>query len=175
MRFQDIEQFIGIGTYEVDVMLPYLNDMLKGYEKHYTVTLNPDFQRGHVWTKEQQIKYIEFFLQGGKSARTIYFNCPAFGGVTGIDIDTNELVCVDGLQRMLALLSFTNDSLKVFGHYYSEYEDKPRDSTMKIKFNINCLRTKKEVLKWYLQLNTGGTPHSESEINRVQQMLNKLD
>ena len=32
--------------------------------------LNPDFQRGHVWTEDQQVKFLEFILRGGKTGRT---------------------------------------------------------------------------------------------------------
>jgi hypothetical protein len=40
-----------------------------------------------------------------------------------------------------------------------------------LKFNINDLKTKAEVLQWYLDFNTGGTVHSDEEITRVRKML----
>lgn len=70
--------------------------------------LNPDFQRGHVWIENQQIKYIEYILRGGKTARVIY---------------------------------------------------------------LNNLKTRKEVLQWYLEFNSYGTIHTEEEINKVKKLL----
>jgi hypothetical protein len=40
-----------------------------------------------------------------------------------------------------------------------------------IKLNINDLKTKKEVLQWYLDFNTGGTVHTEEEIVKVKKLL----
>lgn len=40
--------------------------------------------------------------------------------------------------------------------------------------NINDLKTKKEVLRWYIQMNAGGTPHSDGEIQRVKEMMEGL-
>ena len=41
-------------------------------------------------------------------------------------------------------------------------------------FNVNNLKTKKEVLKWYLEMNTGGTVHTKDELNKVKGMLESL-
>ena len=40
-----------------------------------------------------------------------------------------------------------------------------------IKFNVNNLQTREELLTWYLEMNTGGTPHSDEEIERVKGLL----
>ena len=37
--------------------------------------------------------------------------------------------------------------------------------------NVNDLKTKKEVLQWYVQMNAGGTPHSAEEIERVKKLM----
>jgi hypothetical protein len=38
-------------------------------------------------------------------------------------------------------------------------------------FIVNDLRTRKEVLQWYLDLNTGGTIHTSDEIEKVKRLL----
>ena len=40
--------------------------------------------------------------------------------------------------------------------------------------NVNDLKTEKEVLQWYIDMNAGGTPHSSEEIQRVREMIEKL-
>ena len=67
MRFRDIPQFISDGSYQVNVSWEYMMDWLDRLIKEEGLQLNPDFQRGHVWTEEQQIKFLEFILQGGKT------------------------------------------------------------------------------------------------------------
>lgn len=41
-------------------------------------------------------------------------------------------------------------------------------------FHINDLKSKKEVLQWYLDMNAGGTPHTSEEIERVKKMIEEL-
>ena len=170
MKFTEIPQFTSIGSYQVNMPFRYLKDRIEEDVKEHNLQLNPDFQRGHVWIKEQQTKYIEYLLKGGQSARIIYFNHPSWMGVKMSDKD--EYVCVDGLQRLTACLEFLSNKLKVFGLLYQDFEDKI-PFNIDLLFNVNNLKTKKEVLQWYLEMNTGGTIHTEEEINRVKELLKK--
>ncbi|MEG2289551.1 MAG: DUF262 domain-containing protein [Clostridium sp.] len=170
MKFKEIPQLITDGDYEVAVHLGHTESTIQSYIEDYGLELNPDFQRGHVWTEQQQIAYVEFMLRGGKTSRVIYFNCYNFRNGTA----TQPIVCVDGLQRLTAIRKFLNNEIKVFGCCIDEFEDKKEMLRgVYIKFNINELPTKKDVLKWYLQMNTGGTPHSKEEIDRVKSILER--
>jgi Protein of unknown function DUF262. len=171
MKFSDIKPFTKDGDYEVNIGLKYLESALKDYEKDYGLELNPDFQRGAVWTEEQQIAYVEFFLRDGKTARIIYFNCPSF--YRNVKKQDSPMVCVDGLQRLTALRKFLNNELKAFGSYLNDFEDKDimLRKISQLRFNINNLQTRKEVLQWYLDFNTGGTVHNQEEIDRVKKLL----
>ena len=44
---------------------------------------------------------------------------------------------------------------------------------VEMRLNINSLKSKKDVLKWYLQINDGGTPHTKEEIERVKKLYEK--
>lgn len=106
-------------------------------------------------------------MRGGKSARVIYFNSPNWNYQY---TDADELVCVDGLQRITAALAFLHNEIPAFGHYYSEYEDK-MPFEVDFIFNVNDLKTRAEVLQWYIEMNTGGTPHTNKEIEKVKHLL----
>lgn len=171
-RFSDIPQFTKVGSYEVDIPLDYLEKSLKGYAEAYGLDLNPDFQRGHVWTEKQQIAWLEFFFRGGMTSRVIYFNSPAWSNTKSPERDLDDtILCVDGLQRLTALRRFLNNEIPIFGTYFKDFEDNSLATRYYIKFNINCLQTRKEVLQWYLDMNSGGTPHSTEEIERVKSLL----
>jgi hypothetical protein len=82
------------------------------------------------------------------------------------------MVLVDGKQRLLAVRRFLADEIRAFGKLYSEYG--PLSGTRTngmIKFNVNDLETRAEVLDWYLSLNAGGTAHQPEEIERVKNLL----
>jgi uncharacterized protein with ParB-like and HNH nuclease domain len=167
VKFSDIPQFTSEGNYNVNMPFPYLIKWIDENIKELGLDLNPDFQRGSVWTEGQQIAYIEYLIKGGQSARIIYFNQPGW-----MSDFTGEFVCVDGLQRLTAIQKFMNNEIKVFNHYLDEYEDKNiLLRKLDVIINVNNLQTRKEVLQWYLDFNTGGTVHSKKEINRVKKLL----
>lgn len=167
-RFRDIPQFTSWGGYAVDVSWVGLDRHLGHMGEGLSLQLDPDFQRGHVWTEAQQIAYVEFILRGGRSSRAILWNCPSWPECT----EGAPLVLVDGKQRLEAARKFMRSELPAFGRLYSEYEDELCwASGPSFKFHVNGLKTRREVLQWYLDLNTGGTVHTEDEITKVRSML----
>ena len=121
MHFRDLPKFTRVGTYEVSWEFKYFIEWLNDEIKE-GLNLCPDFQRGHVWTEEQQIAWLEFFLRGGNSGNVMYFNCPSWHYPVK-DGAYNDYVCVDGLQRLTAICKFINNEIKVFGSYFKEYEE----------------------------------------------------
>lgn len=132
------------------------------------IILDPEYQRGHVWTPEQQTAYVEYVLMGGEAAKDLLFNCPGFTG--GGKYGPYEIV--DGLQRLTAARAFMRGDIRAFGHFRHEYTDRPR---MHVAFNwrVMELPTRAEVLKAYLAFNSGGVVHSSDEIARVKALLAK--
>lgn len=45
---------------------------------------------------------------------------------------------------------------------------------MSFTINVNDLKTEREVLQWYVDMNAGGTPHTKEEIQKVKDMISKL-
>lgn len=175
-RFKDIPQFTSSGSYQVNYPLTSLVREIEEEVSEMGLQLNPEFQRGHVWTEEQQIAWLEYHLRGGKSGNTIYLNNPFWNSYREPkQKEYSDYVCVDGLQRITAAQRFVHNEIKVFGSYFKEYEDKLRlanDATMIL--NVNNLKSEKEVLQWYIDMNAGGTPHTNEEIERVKKMIEEL-
>jgi uncharacterized protein with ParB-like and HNH nuclease domain len=164
MKFSYIEQLTKDGHYQVHQSWRYLKDCLAHYND-IGLNLDPDFQRGHVWTETQQQKYVEFMLRGGRGANVIRFNC-----VGWMKNFKGPFEIVDGKQRLTAALKFLNNELEVFGCFLSDFEEKiPIE--VDFVFQINDLKTRKQVLQWYIDLNSAGTPHSNEEIERVKNLL----
>jgi len=168
MRFQDLPQLTQSGSYRVNVTLTRIIPTLAEWERDYGLILDPDFQRAHVWTEQQQIKFVEFMLRGGKSGRELLFNCPRFGSNSN---NKEPMVLVDGKQRINAITRFMSHELPIFGgHYLSDFTDTPRYYVTDFILCINDLQTRAEVLQWYLEVNSG-TPHTEQELERVRLLL----
>jgi len=185
LSFRELEKrFTSTPNYRVNIPWDYLEDNLNRYmnEREGTALLDlePDFQREHVWTIAQQIKYVEYILQGGMSGREIYFNC-----VGWMKDWKGPFVIVDGKQRLHAARQFIANKLPVFGELHPKpvtglFDDKGDvqykgylrseiegrlSMNAQFIFAINDLKTQAEVLKWYLEMNTGGTPHTEQRLS----------
>lgn len=166
MKYIEIPKFTSYGDYRVNVPLDHLEENLEHYFKT-GLELEPDFQRGHVWNEKQQVSFVEFFLRGGITGREILFNC-----VGWMNDFRGPFVLVDGLQRLTALRKFLRDELLVFSTKHSEMGRINSLETTLI-FCVNNLKTRKEVLIWYIELNSGGVVHTEEELNRVRELLEK--
>jgi hypothetical protein len=129
--------------------------------------LDPDFQRGHVWTEAQQVRFVEYLLRGGEVGMNLIFNCPGHSGTTA----RGPYVIVDGKQRLEAVRKFLRDELRVFGHLRSEFRDTPRMQQSRFQWVIVEIDTRLELLQFYRDLNAGGTPHAPEEITRVDEMI----
>lgn len=172
-NFKDIPQLTRSAPYMVNVGWDYLfspegwmETQLMARDGMSGLDLNPDFQRGHVWTEEQQIAYVEYRLRGGEmSGRHIFFNHPGWMGKF-----KGEYVIVDGLQRLTAARRFMENEIPAFGSLFNEYEDGIRRIGVDFIICVNTLKTRAEVLRWYLEMNAGGTPHSAEEIQRVTKL-----
>ncbi len=163
MKFRNIKQ-IPNSHYAVDIPWDSLFDNIMRYRNSYHLDLDPEFQRGHIWTEVQQIKYVEFILSGGQSGRDIYFNCPEWG--SGID---NQMILVDGKQRLAAAQQFLNDNIPAFGYFYSDFDDRlPFD--VSFKFHVNKVSDYDELLEWYISLNSG-VAHTDEELERVRGLI----
>ncbi len=129
--------------------------------------LNPDFQRVHVWTRPQQVAYIEYCLMEGIYGQDIFFNCPGWCGRSKVQ---GPLVLVDGKQRLEAIRAFMRKDFKAHGFFIDQIILSHKTN---VSINISELETRREVLEWYLSINRGGTPHTDEEINKVKDMLAK--
>lgn len=156
-----------IAQYSVDVAWHHLEEFLASALSE-GLDLDPDFQRGHVWTDAQASRYVEWILRGGSSGRDLWFNCPRyFHG--GRRAGPYELV--DGRQRLTAVRRFMRGELPAYDRVLGEYRDRPERMHTKFAWHILELPTRADVLKFYLDLNDGGTAHAESELARVRALL----
>lgn len=171
MKFSEIIQLTELPNYRVAVSLHDVVEQIESFVSKYNLEMVPEFQRGHVWTEDQQVAYVEYLLSGGTSGREIYFNMPYFMDFRDM---SKPMVVVDGLQRLTAIQRFFTDEIRVFGLLSSEFEGH-LSSRYCLFFNVNDLVSDRAVLKWYLEMNSGGTVHKQEELDRVRGMMERAD
>jgi len=162
MHWDEIKKFTQI-HYRVCVPWNHLEDNLVQYAEQ-GLKLDPDFQRG-----QQQIAFVEFALKEPQSGLEIFFNHPGW-----MSSWEGEFVLVDGKQRLEAARRFLKNEIPAFGCLYRDFTGyKHIPYNIQFYFNIAMLKTRAEVLQWYVDFNAGGTPHTVEEIERVRKMIKK--
>ena len=168
MRYDDIVRLTPQPHYKCDLNLDGIETALEHYEKTYGLELEPDFQRAHVWTRAKRIAYVEHLLRGGRGSHELKFNCYNWRHHR----EQGPMTLVDGLQRLTALRLFLGNKLPAFGHLFSEIEGHVPNDVL-ITFFVNDLPDRAAVLRWYLELNSGGVVHKPKELARVRELLEK--
>ncbi|MBP5947876.1 hypothetical protein [Pseudomonas sp. P9(2020)] len=135
--------------------------------------LIPDFQRIHLWTKEQQTQYVECCMRGLvlPRDRLIRFNCPNWRNRPKWTNLPDGLQCLDGLQRYVAITEFVKGNLNPFGLDPEDFvgtDFSPNELTASVE--IHCFSTRDQLLRQYLLLNSFSTPHSANELQQVHEL-----
>lgn len=169
MKWSDIPQFPS-ARWTVDVPWTHIDGNLETLRGGGELRLDPDYQRAHVWTPEQQVAYVEFQLMGGEISRSLIFNAPCWNDrMTAPEETYVELL--DGKQRLEAVRAFVRGDIAAFGQRFDEFEGRFPLMEKRFRFQVCCLETREEVLQLYLKINAGGTPHSQQELDRVRKLL----
>jgi hypothetical protein len=172
--FEDVPKLIGAtiqGHQDHETMYWSRIDAFYVGDSDHKIVLDPEFQRGHVWTEEQQRRFVEYALHGGQESCVVIFNVKRTK-------PTWTFTCVDGLQRLTAVYRFMHDQLTVFDGLtcssmvkHSEFKKFPWTD---FRFTVSTTYLSDiDVLRFYLELNSNGTPHSVEEIARVQTLIEK--
>lgn len=164
MRWEDIELFPQ-ACYEIDVMWQYLERQIESEQKQ-GLDLDPDFQRAHVWTDAQRTAYLEYSFRGGEVGRSII--CATSNWQI---TPTPNYVLLDGKQRLESVRKFLRDEIEVFGCRFSTFRGNPRLMQFRFKWRVIECKTRADILRTYLNLNGGGTPHTEEDLAKVRSLL----
>lgn len=145
---------------------------IKNAVQEWPMTYDVDFQRGHVWTQEQQAKFIGYLLEGGIAPQVVVNNGPQ-GDLVPAEI-------VDGKQRVFAATEWADNKIPALLFNGREIWESSLDVVSKRIVNtsigLNFAMTqlsRLEALEVYIRLNRGGTPHTQDEIVRVEKLLKK--
>lgn len=169
-------------NHAVDVDLGYLEWHLRR-EVELGLDLDPPYQRAHVWTEAQRVAFVEYLLRGGKTGVTVVVG--HVGDIVMLDPTTcgyQHYSLVDGKQRLDAVRAFLRDDLPVFAHpgrptgYLASELSRAHTRSFIVRLRFECILfpSYADLLRHYVRLNAGGTPHTAEEIAKVRAMLAEI-
>jgi hypothetical protein len=174
MNMHEIRSLIPIPSSQVDEDIRHF---FKG-ERRRELNMDPDYQRGHVWSPDQQVAFVGYFLSGGPVPNIWIqrYDSVRTGGRLYVD---KAMEVLDGKQRLTALQAWMDGKIParlVNGEVIWAADLSAVDWRFCRGIKINYVDlTRAEQLALYVNLNAGGTPHSPDEIARVEAMIQELD
>jgi hypothetical protein len=156
--------------YHVNAFWDTLEGFLEREMAAHGLDIDPEYQRGHVWTEEQRRKYVEYRLQGGETARRL--TCVSIGWE---DHPPLHYSLMDGKQRLESVRMFMRDELRVFGLIRSEFTGHMRTTVLDFEWHVVEVANMADVYRLYVTFNGGGVLHSPAELDRVRGMTAALE
>jgi hypothetical protein len=155
--------------------------------------LDTEYQRGDVWTESQQVALLKSFFLGVPVPAIIVNLRGDLKPWRDLYPDSGvHYACIDGKQRMLALMRWYGGQLRLPIEWFDEGDivwesvpvgamkvtfnnlTRPRQLNLKrmaIPFAVAQLPTLREEVEVYLLINRQGVDHTDAELARAQAVL----
>ena len=168
-------------------------DSLFHIMSHSGLVCDPRYQRGYVWTEEDQHALIDSIFNRMNIGSLIFSRHSGYlhkdknETVTYINLDGDEIqvprekdytnAVIDGQQRVTTLWRFFTNKFPYRGVYYSDLHPHDRG-----EFNSTSISYRqfdeddvpyKDVLRMFIQINRG-VPQDESHLDKVKKQLDEL-
>lgn len=135
----------------------------------FGVNFEPEYQRGYVWSLEDKIDLIDSIFNNieiGKFAFIVYDSKKC--AETGLSYEI-----LDGKQRLSTLCEFYEGRFTYHGYTFSELSETDRRHIKSYPVSVAELgnATEKQILEYFIKLNTNGRVMDQEHLNKVRAML----
>ena len=136
---------------------------------YFGVDSDPEFQRGYVWTEQDEVNLIDSVFNDRDIGKFIFlkYNWPR----TDVDV-------LDGKQRLNALVRFTTSAFPYKGLYWHQLSrlDRQQFADHHIQYaEIDASNfTEADKIRLFLNVNVAGVPQSEDHLLILKKRLAEL-
>ncbi|MFD7705668.1 DUF262 domain-containing protein [Streptomyces sp. NPDC059786] len=172
-------------------------EIVRSFTESFGLDLNPPYQRGRVWTVDQQIALVRSWLTGTPTGVVIFNDrstaeWKAANGYDPYERDEPVYACIDGQQRISAAHAWFGDELPVPASWFEaehilqteDTDDGPyvrwsgltlprqRHFANRAHLTVATARvaTVQEEAAIYLLVNGGGTPQTEADMDNARRV-----
>ena len=141
--------------------------------KDNLIDLNPIYQRGYVWTKQQKNDYILNLFESRAEIKPVVVQY----GAEGKEDDLLEIL--DGKQRLSTLFDFIDNKVTVNGLYFKDLANEDQEFIMNHKIDYRRIMKRSDAsdlsletkLQLFYEINLYGTKMTDEELKKVQKLL----
>jgi hypothetical protein len=151
-----------------------LSSLINMYFNKHGIDFEPEYQRGNVWSLEKKVELIDSIFKNVDIGKFAVISRP--WGPDGNKPLTPKLwEMLDGKQRLTAIIDFFTNQFSYKGKYYDDlsphdrYHFKHYSAAIAETENL----TKAQKYRYFLKLNTTGTPQDPEHMKKVTDMLAK--
>lgn len=145
--------------------------LISAMSNKHGIDLDPEYQRGNVWTQEQKVDLIDSIFKNIDIGKFTIIKRP-WGDDPTTPLTPKLYEMLDGKQRLTAIWEFYCGRFQYKGKYF--YELHPRDRSHFKNYSISYAETQpltnEQKYRYFLKLNTTGTPISQEHLDRVYKM-----
>ena len=149
-----------------------VRSLLYMYFTDHGIDLNPEYQRGNVWTAEQKEALIESVFNNVDIGKFAIIKRP-WGPDGNKPLTPLLYEMLDGKQRLTALVEFFTGHFAYKGIYYNDLHpgDQSHFRNYSVSYAETSPLTKEQKYRYFLKLNTTGTPVDPKHMEKVAGML----
>lgn len=147
-----------------------IDSLISSYTISFGVDFNPPYQRELVWTLEDEQKLIESIFNRVDIGKFVFIHKGYHGDKT--------YEVLDGKQRISTLYRFYTDQFQYKGFYYSELSRQLKyvfeDTPVSVAVPNSSSMSEKQILNYFLRLNTSGKAMDIKHLEKIQEQYNSL-
>ena len=173
--YKELDEYPDRFEEEEDIRISYqqreLSSLLMMMFNRWGIDLEPEYQRGNVWTESQKQNLLDSIFKNIDIGKFTIIKRP-WGDNPNKPLTPKLYEMLDGKQRLTAIYEFYIGKLKFKGHYFWELH--PRDRNHFKHYAVSWAETvpltKEQKYRYFLKLNTCGIPVAEDHIKKVREM-----
>jgi len=154
-------------NYQQRDLISLINMMLR----EYGIDLEPEYQRGNVWSKQQKYDLIDSIFKNIDIGKFAVIKRP-WGKNPNVPATPKLYEMLDGKQRLTALFEYYTGRFKYRGKYFYElcHKDKGHFKHYSVSYAESSPLTKEQKYRYFLKLNTTGIPVDINHIKKVREL-----
>jgi hypothetical protein len=144
--------------------------LLNQYREFGGIDMDPDYQRGHVWSLSDKVALIKSIFENVDIGKFVFINRTYEHAVES----GNFYEVLDGKQRVTAILEFYENRFSHAGLYFKDLcrQDRIHFENYPISYCVvkEGVLTDEMKYKYFLMLNVAGVPQDEKHIEYVRKL-----